>query len=168
MKIAFTTAVACGLMTSAAFAAETAATVMNSDGAEVGTVSVSDTESGVALAKLSLTNLPEGGIAVHLHETGDCSGEGFKSAGGHIAGDREHGVLAAGGPHPGDMPNVTVNSDGTVEQEVFLPFLNVEEHLMDDDGAAFVTHGGQDDYSSQPSGDAGDRIACGTFGADPA
>ncbi|HBR37081.1 MAG TPA: superoxide dismutase family protein, partial [Sulfitobacter pontiacus] len=70
--------------------------------------------------------------------------------------------------HPGDMPNVTVGSDGTVEQEVFLPFLNVEEHLMDDDGAAFVIHGGQDDYSSQPSGDAGDRIACGVFGADPA
>ena len=109
-----------------------------------------------------------GGIAVHLHETGDCSGDGFKSAGGHIAGDREHGVLTAGGPHPGDMPNVTVGSDGTVEQEVFLPFLNVEEHLMDDDGAAFVIHGGQDDYSSQPSGDAGDRIACGVFGADPA
>ena len=39
---------------------------------------------------------------------------------------------------------------------------------MDDDGAAFVIHGGQDDYSSQPSGDAGDRIACGVFGADPA
>ena len=57
MKFALTTAVACGLMTSAAFAAETTAPVMDAEGAEVGTVTVQDTESGVALAKLSLSNL---------------------------------------------------------------------------------------------------------------
>ena len=65
MKFALTTAVACALMTSAAFAAETTAPVMDAEGAEVGTVTVQDTESGVALAKLSLSNLPAGGIAVH-------------------------------------------------------------------------------------------------------
>ena len=78
-----------------------------------------------------------------------------------MAGDRAHGVMTEDGPHPGDMPNLTVKSDGVGEVEVFLPFLNVSEHLLDEDGAAFVIHEGVDDYESQPAGDAGERIACG-------
>ncbi|WP_116087539.1 superoxide dismutase family protein [Tropicimonas sp. IMCC34011] len=140
-----------------------AAEVSNPDGENIGSVYVQETESGTAHVTIALTSIPEGVHGVHFHETGDCSAEDFGSAGGHIAGDAEHGVRSAGGPHPGDMPNVTVQSDGIVNVEYFNERLDVMEHLMDDDGAAFIVHSGPDDYVSQPSGDAGDRIACGVI-----
>jgi Cu-Zn family superoxide dismutase len=135
--------------------------IKDRDGNMLGSVLVQDTPSGLALATLTLNSLPEGIHAVHLHETGDCSASDFKSAGGHVAGDRNHGILVKGGPHPGDMPNLTIKTDGVGEIEVFLPFLNVNEDLLDEDGSAFVMHDGVDDYESQPAGDAGDRIGCG-------
>ena len=107
--------------------------------------------------------MPEGVHGVHLHETGDCSASDFKSAGGHIRGDQNHGILAEGGPHPGDMPNMTVGADGILKADVFLSTLDMDSMIMDDDGAAFIVHSGADDYTSQPAGDAGSRIACGVF-----
>jgi superoxide dismutase, Cu-Zn family len=163
MKTLITAALFAGLVAPALQAAEVTAEVKDRHGNRLGAVLVRDTPSGVALATLTLNDLPEGLHAVHLHETGDCSASDFKSAGGHVAGDREHGVLVEGGPHPGDMPNLTVKSNGVGEIEQFLPFLNVSDHLLDEDGAAFIMHDGVDDYESQPAGDAGDRIACGEF-----
>ncbi|WP_375175026.1 superoxide dismutase family protein [Pseudooceanicola sp.] len=163
MKQIASTALALCLAASGAWAAEATADVKNRDGDRLGAIRVTDTASGVAVATITLINLPEGAHAIHLHETGDCSADDFSSAGGHIAGDRAHGVMAEGGPHPGDMPNLTIKTDGIGEAEVFLPFLDVERDLLDEDGAAFVMHSGLDDYRSQPSGDAGERIACGEF-----
>ncbi|EIE50832.1 superoxide dismutase [Salipiger aestuarii] len=165
MKKLTLTATALCMLAPALHAAETSAGISGRDGADLGTVSVRDTPSGAALATVTLKNLPAGTHAIHLHETGDCEAEDFSSAGGHIAGDRAHGVLVEGGPHPGDMPNLTVRDDGIGEVEVFLPYLQVERDLMDGDGAAFVMHADSDDYESQPSGDAGERIACGAFSA---
>ncbi|WOI57496.1 superoxide dismutase family protein [Palleronia sp. LCG004] len=139
------------------------ADVMNSEGTSIGTVTVNDTASGQALIVVALSDLPEGSHGIHLHETGDCSADDFSSAGGHISGDREHGILAAGGPHPGDLPNVVVGSDGNVNVEIFNDLIDIEGMLLDDNGAAFIVHSEPDDYSSQPSGDAGDRIACGVL-----
>ncbi|RKF12736.1 superoxide dismutase family protein [Roseovarius spongiae] len=163
MKTLITTALVASLAAPALHAAEATADVQDRDGNRLGAVLVRDTPSGVALATLTLNDLPEGVHGVHLHETGDCSANDFKSAGGHVAGDRKHGVMVEGGLHPGDMPNLTVKSNGVGEVEYFLPFLNVSDHLLDEDGAAFIMHKGVDDYESQPSGDAGDRIACGEF-----
>ncbi|MBL3704513.1 superoxide dismutase family protein [Sulfitobacter sp. BDSS02] len=163
MKSIFVSVIAVGMMGSAAQAAEVVADVMGADGQSHGTVTVTDTESGMAHAVLELTGLPEGTVAVHLHETGDCSADDFSSAGGHIAGDADHGIDSAAGPHPGDLPNLHVSADGSGMVEHFLPEFDVETYLLDDDGSAFVIHAGTDDYTSQPSGDAGDRIACGVF-----
>ena len=58
-----------------------------------GTVSLNTTASGRTLVKIDATGVPAGTHGVHLHETGDCSADDFKSAGGHIAGDHQHGVL---------------------------------------------------------------------------
>ncbi|QQA42532.1 superoxide dismutase family protein [Pelagovum pacificum] len=162
MFIRTATAIAC-LLPVAAFAAEADAPVTSVDGAELGIVQVIDTPSGVAHVIISLTGIPEGVHGIHLHETGDCSAEDFSSAGGHIAGDAEHGIMSENGPHPGDLPNATVQADGTLQAEYFLPDFSVEEWLADDDGAAFIVHAGSDDYESQPAGDAGDRFACGVF-----
>ena len=139
------------------------ADVSNRDGTSLGTVTLSNEASGVVLVTLDLSDVPEGTHAVHLHETGDCSADDFTSAGGHIAGDMQHGIAVDGGPHPGDLPNVTVGADGSLQAEFFNTHLNIADMIFDDDGAAFIMHAGEDDYSSQPAGDAGDRIACGTF-----
>ena len=64
-----------------------------------------------------------------------------------------------GGPHPGDMPNAMVGDDGVLNVTYFKSDLT-SEMLMDADGSAFVVHSGADDYTSQPSGAAGSRIAC--------
>ena len=163
MRTLTTAAAAVVLAVTGAEAAESTAEVKDRDGNMLGEVRVADTPSDMALVTLTLRDVPEGTHAIHLHETGDCSADDFTSAGGHIAEGRDHGAMTERGPHPGDMPNLTVQADGVAETDVFLPYLDVERDLMDGDGAAFVMHDGADDYESQPAGDAGARIACGEF-----
>jgi len=143
-------------------AQEVSGTVISADGAEIGTVNLTQTPHGV-LVKADIEGLPEGVHGFHIHETGACDPEdGFKSAGGHYAAGKAHGFLAEDGPHPGDMPNVTVGSDGHLQVEVYNTRLSIdgETPVLDDDGSALMIHSGADDYTSQPSGDAGSRIAC--------
>ncbi len=139
------------------------AAVQNRDGTEIGTVTINETDSGTPMVIVTLSDIPEGTHGIHIHETGDCSADDFTSAGGHIAGDAQHGVYVSGGPHPGDLPNANVASDGSVNLEIFNDRLAIEDMIFDEDGSAFIVHAGADDYSSQPAGDAGDRIACGVF-----
>lgn len=139
------------------------AQVEAADGTSHGTVTVQPTPSGVSVVTLELQNLPQGVVGVHLHQTGACEGPTFESAGGHLALEgEEHGVLAEGGPHVGDLPNLHVPDSGSVMIEHFVADLTPEV-LDDEDGTAFIIHAQADDYESQPSGDAGDRIACGVL-----
>ncbi|MGR3436784.1 MAG: superoxide dismutase family protein [Shimia sp.] len=140
------------------------ADVADRDGAALGTVTVAQTPSGMMHITVDLRDIPEGVHGIHLHETGDCGAADFSSAGGHIAGDRAHGIMAANGPHPGDLPNAHVQQDGRIMVEHFNHLL-AASMLTDADGAAFIVHSDPDDYTSQPSGDAGERIACGVFAA---
>ncbi len=160
--IAATALALCG---GAVQAADASATVSGRDGNALGTVSATGTESGMVIVTISMTGLPDGIHGAHLHQTGDCSAEDFSSAGGHISGDASHGVYSADGPHPGDMPNITVQSDGAAQIEFFLHDLDIDADLLDADGAAFVLHAGMDDYRTDPAGDSGERIACGAFAA---
>jgi Cu-Zn family superoxide dismutase len=144
------------------------ANVIDADGAQIGTVTFNATKSGMLHVVAELTDLPPGPHGFHVHEAGECDAEGgFESAGGHYAGDMDHGVMAEGGPHPGDFPNVNVGQDGVLKAEFFTERLSLEEGgdnpLLDEDGSSVVVHSGPDDYASQPSGDAGDRIACGVI-----
>lgn len=141
------------------------AEMMDRDGNMVGTVSINETESEVPLIVVALTDIPEGTHGIHLHEVGDCSADDFSSAEGHIAGDASHGVFDSDGPHPGDLPNAIVGSDGSMNLELFAYNLESDEMILDDDGASFIVHSGADDYMTQPAGDSGDRIACGVFEA---
>lgn len=154
-----------GLAAAPAIAATATAELAGTDGSAIGTVTITDTPSGMAHLTAELQGLPEGVHGIHIHETGDCSASDFASAGGHLAGDSEHGVMVKGGPHPGDLPNAHVPADGAVDVEVFLPFFAVGELMLDDDGSAFIVHAGPDDYESQPSGESGSRLACGVFEA---
>lgn len=148
----------------AANAAELARSdIQDREGNSVGDVTVEATASGRVVLKINLNSLPDGTHGVHIHETGDCSAEDFTSAGGHLAHDASHGVGSEAGPHPGDLPNLTVHDDGAAQVEYFSADLNIDGDLLDEDGAAFIVHSEADDYQSQPSGAAGDRIACGEF-----
>ena len=66
----------------------------------------------------------------------------------------------AGGPHTGDMPNQYVATDGTLKAQVLNTYAFLGGVSDNVSGRALVLHGGADDYESQPSGDAGERIAC--------
>lgn len=151
----------------AALAASASATLHDPAGAPVGTASLTQTPNGV-LVHVEATGITPGSHAFHIHETGQCDGSGgFASAGGHFALEHKHGFKVEGGPHPGDMPNVQVHDDGLFSIEVLNAGVSLEEgkqgYLLDADGSALVIHAGADDYRSQPSGDAGDRVACGVI-----
>ncbi|MEQ8292700.1 MAG: superoxide dismutase family protein [Roseovarius sp.] len=137
-------------------------TFLSAEGEETGTATLTGTPHGL-LIELDLQNLPpESWHGFHIHEEGSCDPEdGFKSAGGHFnPGDTKHGFFVDGSPHAGDMPNQYVAADGTLKAQVLNTFASLGEGDNDVSGRALLVHGGSDDYESQSSGDAGERIAC--------
>lgn len=139
------------------------ASLRNTQGVDVGTVRLRDTPTGL-LIHARLHGLPPGERAFHIHETGRCDPP-FESAGDHLApGGTRHGFLDEHGPHGGDLVNLVVPEGGRVETTMRAPELRMSQ-VLDEDGSALVIHANQDDYESQPSGGAGDRIACGVVEA---
>lgn len=143
---------------------QTEATFHNQQGQEVGRAILTQTASGV-LIEMELSNVAEGEHGFHIHETGACdAADGFKSAGGHFEpAQHQHGYMAADGPHAGDMPNQFVGSDGRLAANVLNSNVTLSDgptSVLDADGSAIIVHAKPDDYTSQPTGDAGDRIAC--------
>ena len=140
------------------------AALVDREGREIGQAYLRETPHGVLL-KLDLKNATPGTHGLHVHEVGRCDRPSFESAGGHFnPGNREHGFFSARGPHAGDLPNIVVPSSTELSVEFFVPNLKIAPgagSLVDDDGSALVMHAGQDDYSTQPSGDSSDRLACG-------
>jgi len=134
-------------------------------GKKVGTVVLVDTPHGL-LVRGTLTRFPPGRHAIHFHETGRCEPP-FKSAGGHFNPTlKAHGMMDPGGLHAGDLPNLVVPKSGKLAFEVFAEELTLAggpNTVLDGDGSALIIHAKRDDYHSQPSGDAGDRMACGAI-----
>jgi superoxide dismutase, Cu-Zn family len=131
-------------------------------GESIGTVVIEDQGDGIVLF-VSLAGLEEGRYALHIHEHGTCDGPDFESAGAHFAPEgREHGFQNPAGPHAGDLPNVEAGEDGVVQMEIFNSRLTVDD-LRAGDGTSLVLHVEADDYVTDPSGDAGDRQACGVI-----
>jgi Cu-Zn family superoxide dismutase len=138
----------------------------DAQGRSVGWVRIRETPNGLIL-HARLSGVPAGEHAFHVHQVGKCEPP-FESAGDHYnPGKKQHGFAVAGGPHAGDLPNVTVPQDGNLEIDVFAAGLSVrgENALVDGDGSALIVHEKIDDYASQPSGNAGKRIACGVVKA---
>jgi Cu-Zn family superoxide dismutase len=156
---------ALALASGAALAQETAkAQFKNTKGEQIGTAVLTQTPYGV-LIDVDISGIPAGEHGFHVHETGRCTPEdGFKSAGAHFSPtEHKHGVRVENGPHAGDMMNQFVASDGKLRAHVIntrITLKDGESSVFDKDGSALVVHAKADDYKSQPSGDAGDRIAC--------
>jgi Cu-Zn family superoxide dismutase len=152
-------------LTSAAMAQEplkAVANFTNSEGNPAGTAALTQAGVGV-LMELDLTGLPPGEwVAFHVHETGTCDAAShYQSAGGHFnPTGKDHGYLAPNGPHAGDMPNQSVGADGVLRAQVYNPSVTLGEGDAGIRGRALMIHAKPDDYTSQPSGDAGDRLAC--------
>lgn len=132
-------------------------------GRDFGTLTLSESATGITVSG-TLSGLPPGTHGFHIHEVGKCEGPTFETAGAHWnPTGKAHGSLNPAGPHLGDMANITVGSDSTVNVQVTTPggTLHGENALLDDNGAAIVIHADADDYKSNPSGNSGNRIACG-------
>jgi Cu-Zn family superoxide dismutase len=142
---------------------------MDKDGKTIGSATLIDTPNGV-LIRADFASLPPGPHGFHIHEVGRCdAATGFESAGDHYnPRGAQHGYWLQDGPHAGDMPNQTAAPDGRLLAEIFNPHVRFEGEatLFDQDGSALVVHATADDYRSQPSGEAGDRIACGVIQRD--
>ncbi len=145
------------------FAQDARGTFVGADGSEIGSARLTQTEAGGVLIEIDVASLPaDSWVGFHIHETGVCDhGAGHESAGGHFNPmDTQHGLLMEGGPHAGDMPNVWVDSEGMARAQVFNPFVTLEQGDALIRGRALMIHAGPDDHVTQPSGGAGDRLAC--------
>jgi superoxide dismutase, Cu-Zn family len=153
------------VLASAPATAQTAkAALKGGDGKDLGTAELIQTPAGVLL-KLSVKGLPPGEHAFHVHAVGKCEAP-FTSAGGHFNPDnKKHGMMAAEGQHAGDMPNLHIPQSGDLVVEVLNPAITLEKgkpnSVFDADGSAIIIHAGKDDYKTDPTGEAGGRIACG-------
>jgi Cu-Zn family superoxide dismutase len=137
------------------------ASLQDAKGQPVGEATFEQTPHGV-LIKGAFSNLPPGSHAIHIHEAGKCEGPEFKTAGGHFNPNKKaHGMMAAGGKHEGDLPNLFVGQDGKVQFEIFAHQGLTVKSLQDADGSSVVVHAKADDHKTDPAGDAGGRIACG-------
>ncbi len=131
-------------------------------GRNVGTVRATQVPEGLRVS-VTAQGLPPGLHGMHLHEVGVCVPP-FTSAGGHFnPTGKKHGARNPEGRHLGDLPNVTVAPDGTLRADVLAEGVVLEgggSGLLDADGAALVLHADLDDEVTDPSGNAGRRIAC--------
>lgn len=160
-----------GIHSAAAQEALTARAMLQApDGTRAGTVRLTQTPHYGVLLDIEVTNLPAGEHGFHIHETGRCS-PSFGEAGGHYAPrGHDHGALYETGKHAGDLLNIVVPSGGSARLARLAQHVTLHPDrptsLFDGDGSAIVVHAGADDYRSQPTGGAGDRIACGVIERD--
>jgi superoxide dismutase, Cu-Zn family len=146
-------------------AAKTKVELKDGQGKSVGDIVVWDQGSGVAL-QLALHDLTPGEHGIHFHQVPKCEGPDFKSAGGHFNPEgKKHGFDSPDGHHAGDMKNFTVGSDGKAKMKLEDSEVTLKDgpHSLLTNGAAIVVHAKADDYKTDPSGNSGDRVACGVI-----
>lgn len=141
------------------------------DGNFVGSITLWEDAEGVHMVVTSSANadFEPGEHGIHIHETGVCDADSaFDTAGGHFnPTDEVHGDVDADPSHGGDLGNMTVEEDGSFDHWASVSKITLnpgeDNSLNDEDGSAIVIHAEADDLESDPSGESGDRIACGVI-----
>ncbi len=139
--------------------------VQDGQGKSLGTATLSPATNGLKIA-LNLHDLPVGDHGIHIHQTAKCEGD-FKSAGGHFNPDtKHHGLQNPEGPHAGDIPNFIADAKGKAKTTVIAAGVTLGDDphsVFTGGGTALVIHAKADDGKTDPSGNSGDRIACGVI-----
>lgn len=129
------------------------------------TGTVTFTASGDSVRVVAdISGLTPGKHGFHIHEFGDCSSADGKSAGGHFnPTNHQHGAPDAADRHEGDLGNIDADASGKVHLDITDKVLKMTgaESII---GHAVIVHEKADDMKTQPTGDAGGRVACGVIG----
>jgi Cu-Zn family superoxide dismutase len=141
--------------------------MINTKGKNIGEAMLSEDSKGVKIV-LTAEGLKPGFTAIHIHEIGKCEVPDFKTASGHFnPGHKEHGFNNPNGFHAGDLPNIEVSQTGKVSAEIHAMEFTLKQgeknSLLDEDGSAIVIHEKRDDYKTDPTGNSGNRMACGVI-----
>lgn len=140
------------------------AVINGTEGNDVsGTVTFTKAEEGISISA-ELSGLAEGKHGFHIHQYGDCTAADGTSAGGHYAPDGDkHGSPTEDNSHDGDLGNIIANEEGDATLDITSSdiVMNGPKSII---GRGVVVHSGEDDFTSQPSGAAGARVACGVIG----
>jgi Cu-Zn family superoxide dismutase len=124
-------------------------------------VTFTELTDGSVRVAVNLSQVPPGIHGFHVHEFGDCGNEG-NAAGSHFNPlKRDHGAPHVQPHHAGDFGNVTANAEGRVHTEFTTRSITVAPGPTSVVGKAVILHANADDLHSQPTGNAGGRIACG-------
>jgi len=133
-----------------------------------GTVEFKEVDDGVEITA-NLEGLKKGSHGFHIHEKGDCSAPDAKSAGGHFnPSGHKHGAPEASEHHEGDLGNITAGKDGKATTTLTVKGITLKDGDTSIVGKGFIIHDKADDLKTQPTGNAGDRVACGVITLDEA
>lgn len=159
----------CSTATNLQSAAQGTAVLIGATGQPTGAALLTISREGAMQLAIEVTGLkPQHRHGVHLHTTGTCQAPAFASAGPHLnPNGRKHGLENPAGSHLGDLPNLIADDHGTARIAATLPGdpAALLQQLFDQDGTAIVLHADADDLRTDPSGNSGARIACGTMRA---
>ena len=118
------------------------------------------------LVEARLSGLAPGGHGFHIHEKGDCSSSDGASAGGHFnPTSKPHGNPTAADHHAGDMPALVADPQGNASLRAELAPMSIGGGATDIIGKAVIVHKDSDDFTTQPTGNSGARVACGVIRA---
>jgi Cu-Zn family superoxide dismutase len=129
-----------------------------------GTVSFEE-KDGKVVATAAISGLTPGDHGFHIHEKGDCSAPDGASAGGHFnPSGHKHGSPDMAEHHEGDLGNLTADAGGNASKTITLTDVTIGDGSAKDVvGKGFIIHDKADDFTTQPTGNAGARVACGVI-----
>jgi len=161
-----TTAVTSGVENEASNSAEAILSGTQSDTTVTGTVSFNEDNGKVKMMlDITVPKKANQSVAVHIHEHGNCGDMGKEAHGHWNPTKMNHGKWGSAAFHSGDIGNVSLNAEGkgTLELETDLWSISGTDSTKNILNKAIIVHGGVDDFTTQPTGNAGSRIGCGVI-----